>query len=133
MGTKTTTHTPGDLNEFVHEVFASLVRKDQRAASSNYLQGLMLEGRRRSMQPMAKRLGIDRQRLQQFVSSVPWTIEPLRNTLAPRAITLITPTALAIDDTRFVKDSHASPRVARQYSATSEEERAQIPADIGHH
>lgn len=76
------THTSGDLAEVVAEVFASLPRKDQRATSSYYLQGLMLEGRRKSMQPMAERLGIDHQRLQQFVSSSPWKVEPVRQTLA---------------------------------------------------
>lgn len=71
MGTTTTLHTPDDLRQFVAEIFASLVRKDQRATSSYYLQGLMLEGRRKSMQPMGERLGIDHQRLQQFVSTSP--------------------------------------------------------------
>lgn len=112
------THTPGDLQDFVSEVFASLVRKDQRATSSYYLQGLMLEGRRKSMQPMAMRLGIDHQRLQQFVSTSPWPIEPVRKTLANRAIDLIQPDAWVIDDTGFIKDGSASPGGARQYSST---------------
>lgn len=109
MDTKTTLHTPDDLRDFVAEVFASLVRKDQRATSSFYLQGLMLEGRRKSMQPMAQRLGIDHQRLQQFVSSSPWTVEPVRNTLATRATALIHLDAWVVDDTGSVKDGQASP------------------------
>lgn len=83
MDTKNTTHTQGDLHEFVHVVFASLIRKDQRATSSFYLQGLMLEGRRKSMQPMAERLGIDHQRLQQFISFSPWPVEPVRKPWPP--------------------------------------------------
>ncbi|MDR7329887.1 hypothetical protein CGUA_09450 [Corynebacterium guangdongense] len=118
MGTKTTLHTPDDLRNFVAEVFASLVRKDQRATSTFYLQGLMLEGRRKSMQPMAQRLGIDHQRLQQFVSTSPWLVEPVRKTLATSAIALMHPDALVVDDTGFVKDGSASPGVARQYSGT---------------
>lgn len=118
MNTKTITNTPGDLAVFAAEVFASLVRKDQRATSSYYLQGLMLEGRRKSMQPMAERLGIDHQRLQQFVSSSPWKVEPVRQTLAHKAINLIAPDAWVVDDTGFIKDGHASPGVARQYSGT---------------
>lgn len=113
-----TTHTPGDLQDFVAEIFASLVRKDQRATSSYYLQGLMLEGRRKSMQPMAQRLGIDHQRLQQFVSTSPWPVEPVRKALATKAIDLIEPDAWVIDDTGFIKDGSASPGVARQYSGT---------------
>ncbi len=118
MKLKNSTHTPGDLQDFVSEVFASLVRKDQRATSSYYLQGLMLEGRRKSMQPMAERLGIDHQRIQQFVSTSPWPVEPVRKALATRAIDLIHPDAWVVDDTGFVKDGHASPGVARQYSGT---------------
>ncbi|WP_366088336.1 transposase [uncultured Corynebacterium sp.] len=118
MNAKTITHTPSALQDFVAEVFASLVRKDQRATSSYYLQGLMLEGRRKSMQPMAQRLGIDHQRLQQFVSTSPWPVEPVRKILATKAINLITPDAWVIDDTGFIKDGSASPGVARQYSGT---------------
>lgn len=78
----------------------------------------MLEGRRKSMQPMAQRLGIDHQRLQQFVSTSPWPVEPVRQALATKAIDLITPDAWVVDDTGFVKDGSASPGVARQYSGT---------------
>ncbi|SJM44956.1 Mobile element protein [Corynebacterium glutamicum] len=78
----------------------------------------MLEGRRKSMQPMAQRLGIDHQRLQQFVSTSPWPVEPVRQALATKAIDLITPDAWVVDDTGFVKDGSASPGVTRQYSGT---------------
>ena len=104
---------PNDLADFVAEVFASLVRTDQRATSSYYLQGLMLEGRRKSMQPMAQRLGVDHQRLQQFVSTSPWPVEPVRQILAHKAVDLIQPDAFVVDDTGFVKDESASPGVAR--------------------
>lgn len=59
------------LDSFVGEVFSSLVRKDRRAMAGPYVRGLMLEGRRKSMQPIAARLRVDHQRLQQFVTSSP--------------------------------------------------------------
>ncbi|WP_199923306.1 transposase, partial [Streptomyces sp. NRRL S-813] len=37
---------------FVAEVFASVPRKDQRAKSDCYLRGLMMDGRRKSIQAM---------------------------------------------------------------------------------
>jgi SRSO17 transposase len=107
-----------DLDGFVGEVFASLARKDQRAKGGLYLQGLMLEGRRKSMQPMGDRLGVDYQQLQQFVSSSPWRVEPVRKVLVRKAIGVIGPHAWVVDDTGFVKDGPASPGVARQYSGT---------------
>ena len=107
-----------ELEEFVGDVFASLPRADQRAKGSLYLRGLMLDGKRKSMQPMAERLGVDFQQLQQFVSSSQWRIEPVRRVIATRATETITPEAWVIDDTGFKKDGASSPGVARQYSGT---------------
>ena len=106
------------LEDFVAEVFVSLPRKDQRAKGSLYLRGLMLDGRRKSMQPMGARLGVDHQQLQQFVSSSPWAVEPVRRRLANLAVDTIAPEAWVIDDTGFKKDGPSSPCVARQYSGT---------------
>lgn len=106
------------LDEYVGEVFASLARRDQRDKGGLYLRGLMLDGRRKSMQPMGDRLGVDYQQLQQFVSSSPWPVEPVRRQLAARAIEVIRPEAWVVDDTGFVKDGPASPGVARQYSGS---------------
>ena len=78
----------------------------------------MLEGRRKSMQPMGDRLGIDYQQLQQFVSTSPWKVEPVRRQIAKKAVEAIGPHAWVIDDTGFSKDGPASPGVARQYSGS---------------
>nr|WP_157963853.1 transposase [Actinocorallia populi] len=106
------------LEAFAAEVFAPLARRDQRAKGMTYLRGLLLDGRRKSMQPMAGRLGVDHQGLQQFVTSSTWDFSAVRQRLAVRAVEVVDPVAWAIDDTRFVKDGHFSPGVARQYSGT---------------
>ena len=108
----------GRLEEFAAEVFAPLSRSDQRVKGQTYLRGLLLDGRRKSMQPMAERLGVDHQGLQQFVSSSTWAVEPVRERLAARAVAAIAPDAWVVDDTGFPKDGTASPGVARQYSGT---------------
>src|SRR5437763_9387035 len=108
----------GRLEEFAAEMFAPLARRDQRNKGATYVRGLLLDGRRKSMQPMAERLGVDHQGLQQFVSSSTWAVEPVRERLARRAVTVIDPDAWVVDDTGFVKDGTASPGVARQYSGT---------------
>jgi SRSO17 transposase len=108
----------GRLEEFAAEMFAPLVRRDQRDKGATYVRGLLLDGRRKSMQPMAERLGVDHQGLQQFVSSSTWAVEPVRQRLARRAVGVIAPQAWVVDDTGFVKDGTASPGVARQYSGT---------------
>ncbi|MDV2475690.1 IS701 family transposase [Rhodococcus zopfii] len=118
MDTAALTDVGERLDAFVDQVFSSLKRKDQRATAGVYTRGLMLDGRRKSMQPMAQRLGIDHQRLQQFVTSSPWDVEPVRKTLSRKACDLIAPDAWVIDDTGFAKDGDGSPGVARQYSGT---------------
>jgi SRSO17 transposase len=106
------------LEEFAAEMFAPLSRSDQRVKGQTYLRGLLLDGRRKSMQPMAERLGVDQQGLQQFVSSSTWAVEPVRERLAHRAVAVIAPDAWVVDDTGFPKDGTASPGVARQYCGT---------------
>ena len=108
----------GRLEEFAAEMFAPLVRRDQRDKGATYVRGLLLDGRRKSMQPMAERLGVDEQGLQQFITSSTWAVEPVRERLARRAVAVIAPDAWVVDDTGFVKDGTASPGVARQYSGT---------------
>src|SRR3954462_15140388 len=108
----------GRLEEFAAEMFAPLARRDQRDKGATYVRGLLLDGGRKSMQPMAERLGVDEQGLQQFLTSSTWAVEPVRERLARRAIEVIAPDAWVVDDTGFPKDGAASPGVARQYSGT---------------
>lgn len=44
------------LAKFVADVFASALRRDRRGWGECYLRGMMLDGRRKSIQPMAQRL-----------------------------------------------------------------------------
>ncbi|CAM5579436.1 IS701 family transposase ISSav4 [Streptomyces alboniger] len=75
------------LGLFVADVFASVPRKDQRAKGECYLRGLMLDGRRKSIQPMAERLPDgDMQALQQFVSQSPWDWTPVRLRIAEETL-----------------------------------------------
>ena len=60
------------LKAFAAETLGGLARSDQRAKGELYLRGLMLDGKRKSMQPMAARLGVDYQQLQRFVTSSTW-------------------------------------------------------------
>ena len=54
-------------------------RKDQRRWGEVYLRGLMLDGKRKSIEPMAARLPDgDEQCLQQFVNQSPWDWRPVR-------------------------------------------------------
>jgi len=67
---------------------------------------------------MAERLGVDHQRLQQFIANSTWDYEQVRANVARWAANTINPRAYVADDSGFPKDGTASPCVARQYSGT---------------
>ncbi|MBL3670968.1 IS701 family transposase, partial [Streptomyces sp. M2CJ-2] len=103
------------LESFTAEVFGSFGRTDQRRWGERYVRGLLGEGRRKSMEPMAARLGVDRQGLQQFLADSPWSHQMVLAELAWRMEPAVRPAAWVIDDVSFPKDGHASPGVAAQY------------------
>jgi SRSO17 transposase len=106
----------GRLEEFAEEMFEAMARRDQRRWGCVYLRGLMLDGRRKSIEPMAARLQDgDEQCLQQFVNQSPWEWVPVRRKLARRMSVEIAPAAWVIDDTGFPKQGRMSVGVARQY------------------
>lgn len=104
------------VEEFAARMLADLPRRDQRAKGELYLRGLMLDGKRKSVAPMAERLGVDHQGLQQFLRNSTWEYGQVRRRLAGWAVDFVRPEALVIDDTGFPKDGPASPGVARMYS-----------------
>ena len=109
-----------DLDEFVADVFASLTRSGWQERAGHYLRGLMLDGRRKSIQPMAARLaGPHEQALNHFVTNSPWDAAVVRERLAVRMDEAISPTAWALDDTGWLKCGTASVCVARQYTGTA--------------
>ncbi len=112
------------LTAFAEDLFASIPRKDQRRWGQSYLRGLLLDGKRKSIQPMAARLARGdpaadayalEQALQQFVNQSPWDPVPVRRRLARRMTTAIQPAAWVIDDTAFPKFGRHSVGVAPQY------------------
>jgi SRSO17 transposase len=109
----------GRLEAFADDIFASLPRTDQRARGQCYLRGLMLEGRRKSIEPIAQRLGeVHYQALHHFVAVSPWDWRPVRRRLAEVLCAALAPTAWVADDTGFPKDGTHSVGVQRQYSGT---------------
>jgi SRSO17 transposase len=68
------------------------------------------------MQSMAECLGIEHQRLQQFITSSTWDYAEVRRVLALRMFDEVMPEVYAVDDVGFPKDGTTSPGAARQYS-----------------
>jgi hypothetical protein len=115
------------LAAFAEDVFTSMPRTDQRARGATYLRGLLLDGKRKSIEPMAARLAAAdtdsqgegvrdlEQALQQFVNQSPWDPAPVRRRLAERMTAAIRPAAWVVDDTAFPKYGRHSVGVAPQY------------------
>lgn len=115
-----------ELEEFIGKLTADLGRPERREALRLYMTGLLLDGERKSIQPLAARL-VDsdseveamRQRLQQAVVVSGWDDDVVRSrlaTLVQREMPELE--VIVIDDTGFPKKGEYSVGVARQYSGT---------------
>ena len=108
------------LELFLGSLLPLTGRLERRRWGSFYVQGLLLEGGRKSAAQMAQRYGGDVQALQQFVNQSPWDWYPIRHRLALKmsdALGKDRP-AWPLDDTGFPKKGEHSVGVARQYSGT---------------
>jgi SRSO17 transposase len=114
------------LRDYVEAMVADMGRPERRRAMGWYVTGLLLDGERKSIEPMAARL-VDspteieamRQRLQQCVTISSWSDEELYARLA-RKLDRELPgiEAFVLDDTGFPKKGKHSVGVMRQYSGT---------------
>ena len=108
------------LEQFLADLLEPLGRRERRHWASVYIRGLLLDGERKSIEPMAARLPDGNvQALQQMVGQSPWSWEPVWRRLAQRMTAELTPDPVwVIDDTGFPKQGRHSVGVARQYSGT---------------
>jgi len=108
------------LEEFLSKLLRHVGRSERRRHGALYVQGLLLDGERKSIEPLARRLPDGNvQALQQFVGQSPWAWEPVRRLLAQQMEEELLPTtAWIVDDTGFPKQGQESVGVARQYSGT---------------
>ncbi len=108
----------GDLESWLAPFLEVMGRKTRRSWAPLYLRGLLGPGERKSLQPMAMRLGLPgHDQLQHFIASPAWDDAPLWAVLAYEADRLVGgPDAyLVIDDTALPKKGELSVGVARQY------------------
>ena len=65
------------LDALLSDLIAPLGRSERRRWAKTYLQGLLLDGARKSIEPLASRTGADVQSLRQFVGQSPWAVEEI--------------------------------------------------------
>lgn len=117
MTNKELTAVSRRLDKFVGDLIIPMGRSERQHWAKVYIQGLLLEGERKSIEPMASRIaGADIQSLRQFVGQSPWAVEEVQRLLAEKMVDLLTePEVWMIDETSFPKAGDASVGVARQY------------------
>lgn len=115
-----------ELGEYIDWLTDGMGRAERREALGLYVTGLLLDGERKSIEPLASRLVDDkaeiegmRQRLQQCVSVSKWAEREVFRRLANKLDREMQEVeAFVIDDTGFLKKGDHSVGVTRQYSGT---------------
>lgn len=115
---------------FFDRIGRHLARSEQRASFATYAFGLLSEGERKSVEPIAARVSGDNprecqrahDRLLHFIGDSPWSDRAVRREAATYAIEALSArepvTVWLIDDTGFPKQGRHSVGVQRQYSGT---------------
>ena len=109
------------LVEYFGDVASGLVRSEQRWAAEYYARALMMDGARKSLEPLVTRMGgtsVEYEALQHFLADSPWDPAVLDRAVAERVCAVIEPMAWVLDDTGVPKYGRHSPGVKRQYSGT---------------
>src|SRR5947209_12901203 len=84
------------LGRYMSILLSSIGRSERRVATARYLEGLLIPGRRKFIRPLAERLNVDPQSLQQAVANSPWQEQPVWSTIRTQVIPLLEPLHLAI-------------------------------------
>jgi SRSO17 transposase len=108
------------LEQFLKDLLEPVGRSERRHWGAVYIRGLLLNGERKSIEPLADRSDEGNvQALQQFVGQSPWDWMPLWERLSKRMTAELEPDSVwVIDDTGFPKQGKHSVGVERQYSGT---------------
>jgi len=108
------------LQQFLADLLEPLGRSERKHWNEVYVRGLLLDGERKSIEPLAARMGEGNvQAMQQLVGQSPWDWMPVWERLAQRMTAELEPdSAWVIDDTDFPKQGEHSVGVERQYSGT---------------
>src|SRR3954469_20778721 len=107
-----------DLDHWLEPFLDATGRSTRRKMAPLYVRGLLGSGGRKSIQPMAERLGLSsHDQLHHFISSVAWNDAPLWRVLAEQVDRQAggAGAVLVVDDSGLPKKGELSVGVARQY------------------
>jgi SRSO17 transposase len=120
------------FKDFIGPLVAGLGRSERRQAGVSYVEGLLLPGQRKSIVPMAERLGVDGQKLQQFVTDSPWEEQEIWRRIAQEVIPSLEPLeAWVVDETGWLKQGEHSVGVSAQYcGAVGKKANCQVSVEV---
>ncbi len=113
-----TSRWQSELERWLQPFLQRFSHKKQARWAPFYLRGLLSEGRRKSIEPLAERVAPGQiQQLHHFVSTSRWVLEPQERLLAQKADALVggNDALLIVDDTALVKKGRHSAGVGHQY------------------
>ena len=120
------------FQQFLGPLISDLGRSERRVAATRYIEGLLIPGERKSMEPMAARLGVDKQSLQQFVTDSPWSDQALWSAIRREVVPHLEPLeAIIVDETGWLKQGKGSVGVAHQYcGAVGKQANCQVSVEV---
>jgi SRSO17 transposase len=121
-----------DLQKFIEPLVADLGRSERRESAALYVQGLLMPGQRKSLEPMAARLRVDSQKLQQFIADSPWLERRVWQAIRREVIPVVEPLqAWVVDETGWLKQGQDSVGVSHQYcGAVGKQAQCQIAVEL---
>jgi SRSO17 transposase len=121
-----------EFTRFMAPLVATLGRSERRRAATHYVEGLLMPGQRKSIEPLAARVGVDSQSLQQLLTSSPWSDEALWQAIRQEVIPHLEPLeAWVVDETGWLKQGQHSVGVGRQYcGATGKSANCQVSVEL---
>jgi SRSO17 transposase len=122
--------TSRHLNEYLDSLGKFFPDTRQRASFATYALGVLSEGERKSLEPIAARACCDperahalHERLLHFATSASWRDAPIREYAAHHALKAMQAQGpirtWIVDDTGFLKQGKLSPGVQRQYTGSA--------------
>ena len=120
------------FQKFIEPLVADIGRSERRESAALYVQGLLMPGQRKSIEPIAQRLQVDSQKLQQFVSDSPWQESHVWRAIRREVIPAMEPLqAWVVDETGWLKQGNHSVGVSHQYcGAVGKQAQCQVAVEL---
>ena len=120
------------LQKFIEPLVADIGRSERRECAALYVQGLLMPGHRKSIEPMAERLRVDSQKLQQFISDSPWEDRHVWQAIRREVVPVVEPLqAWVVDETGWLKQGNDSVGVSHQYcGAVGKQAQCQVAVEL---